>query len=261
MAGQPLSFPQTVTYLGRLGLCVGLAVTLTAAPTDDPWRDALAAEGRLDSARALVLFQQAAAAKPDDAFVLFKIAKQYSDLVPDQADDAGRREFAQRGLDYAQRACALEPNNAVYTLSLAICHGHLATVSEVRTKVEYSRLIKEEAERALLLDPNYAWAHHVLGRWHYEVAALGPTARFFARLLYGGIPTASPEEGVARLKRAVELEPGELNHWIDLGFAYAATGRKTEARASWEHGLAMPDRSKHDATSKRRAREALKELE
>jgi len=250
-----------VTYLGRLGLSIGLAVALPAAPNDDPLRDALAAEARLDSARALVLFQQAEAAKPDDAFVLFKIAKQYSDLVPDQADDAGRMVFARRGLEYAQRACVLEPNNAVYMLSLAICHGHLATVSDVRAKVEYSRMIKEEAERALQLDPNYAWAHHVLGRWHYEVAALGPTARFFARLLYGGIPPASPEEGVARLKRAVELEPGELNHWIDLGFAYAATGRKDEARKNWEHGLAMPDRGKHDATSKRRAREALKELE
>ena len=246
---------------GKLLLLVWLAASLPAASLDDLLRDALAAEAKLDSARALTLFQQADAAKPNDAFILFKIAKQYSDQVPDQATDAGKREFAQLGLDFAKRACALESTNAVYTLSLAICHGHLATVSDVRTKVEYSRLIKDEAERSLQLDPNYAWAHHVLGRWHYELASLGITARFFAKLLYGGIPPASPEEGVAQLKRATELEPGELNHWIDLGFAYAATGRKVEARASWEHGLAMPDRSKHDATSKRRAREALAGLE
>jgi hypothetical protein len=234
-----------------------LAANLTAGPRDELLREALAAEAMLDSARALALFQQADAARPNDAFILFKVAKQYSDLVADQATDAARNEFARRGLAFAQRACALEPTNAVYTLSLAICHGHLATVSDVRAKVEYSRLVKEEAERALQLDPNYAWAHHVLGRWHYEVAALGSTARLFARLLYGGIPPASTEEGVFRLRRAVELEPGELNHWIDLGFAYAAAGRKAEARASWQHGLAMPDRGKYDATSKKRAREAL----
>ena len=238
-----------------------LASSLSAAPVADLLREGQAAEARLDSARALILFQQADAAKPNDALILFKIAKQYSDLVPDQATDAGKKEFAQHGLDYAQRSCALEPTNAVYTLSLAICHGHLATVSDVRTKVEYSRLIKDEAERSLQLDPNYAWAHHVLGRWHYEVASLGVTARIFARLLYGGIPPASLEEGVTQLRRATELEPGELNHWIDLGFAYAAAGRKDDARASWKHGLAMSDRSKHDATSKRRAREALAELE
>ena len=238
-----------------------LASSLSAAPVADLLREAQAAEARLDSARALILYQQTDAAKPNDALILFKIAKQYSDLVPDQATDAGKKEFAQHGLDYAQRSHALEPTNAVYTLSLAICHGHLATVSDVRTKVEYSRLIKDEAERSLQLDPNYAWAHHVLGRWHYEVASLGVTARIFARLLYGGIPPASLEEGVTQLRRATELEPGELNHWIDLGFAYAAAGRKDDARASWKHGLAMSDRSKHDATSKRRAREALAELE
>jgi tetratricopeptide (TPR) repeat protein len=238
-----------------------LAVALRAAPVDDLVREAQAAEVRLDSQRALELYQQANAARPNDAFILFKIAKQYSDQVPDQPTEAGKKEFATRGLEYAQRSFALESTNAIFTLSLAICYGHLATVSEVRTKVAYSRLIKEKAERALQLDPHYAWAHHVLGRWHYEVASLGMTARLFARLLYGGIPPASPEEGVDHLRRATELEPGELNHWIDLGFAYAATGRKVEARASWKHGLAMPDQSKHDFTSKQRARDALAVLE
>ena len=245
----------------RLFLITVLAAALPAAPLDDLLREGQAAEAKLDSGRALELYQQADAARPNDAFILQKIAKQYSDLVPDQATDDGKKQFATRGLEYARRYFALEPTNGVYALSLAICHGHLAVVSDVRTKVEYSRLIKEEAERSLSLDPGYAWAHHILGRWHYEVASLGMTARVFARLLYGGIPPASPEEGVTHLQRATELEPGELNHWIDLGFAYAATGRKNEARASWKHGLAMPDRSKHDATSKKRAREGLKELE
>ncbi len=236
-----------------------LATTFSAAsvPVDDFLREALAAEARLDSSRALEFFQQADAAKPNDAFILQKIAKQYSDMVPDQPTDAGKKQFAQRGLDYAQRSYELEPTNAIYALSLAICHGHLALVSDIRTKVEYSRRIKEEAERSIQLDPNYAWAHHLLGRWHYEVASLGMTARFFARLLYSGIPPASFEEGIIHLKRATELAPDELNHWIDLGFAYAANGQKSEARKNWEHGLAMPNRSKHDATAKQRAQAAL----
>lgn len=244
-------------------LSLGASALLAAAPadTDTILRDALAAEARLDSTRALELFLRADAVRPNDAFILQKIAKQYSDLVPDQTGDADRKRFAERGLAHAQRSFALEPTNAVYALSLAICHGHLATVSDTRTRVEYSRRIKAEAEHALRLDPDYAWAHHTLGRWHYEVASFGRTARFFARLLYGGIPPASAAEGVARLRRAVELEPGELNHWIHLGFAQAAAGRNAEARTNWQHGLAMPDRGKHDATSKWLARVALAQLE
>jgi tetratricopeptide (TPR) repeat protein len=240
---------------------LALITLLPAAPVEELLREAQAAETKLDAVRALQLYQQADAAKPNDAFIIQKIAKQYSDMVPDQTTDADRKQFAENGLKHAQRSFELEPTNAVYALSLAICHGHLAMVADVRTKVEYSRLIKQEAEHALGLDPNYAWAHHILGRWHYEVAELGGVARFFAKLLYGGIPPASVAEGVTHLRRATELEPGELNHWIDLGFAYAAAGKKVEARKSFEHGLAMPDRSKHDATSKQRAREGLKALE
>ncbi len=238
-----------------------LATSLAAAPADDLVRAGLAAEAGLDSGRALELFKQADAAKPNDAFILQKIAKQYSDMVPDQKTDAAKKEIATQALAYAQRSVALEPTNGVYALSLAICHGHLALVSDIRTKVEYSRVIKEETEHALQLDPNYAWAHHLLGRWHYEVAAFGPIPRFFARIFYGGIPPASAEEGVAQLKRATELEPDELNHWVDLGFAYAATGNKTEARKCWEKGLALPNRGKHDPAAKTRAKEALAKLD
>ncbi len=248
MSARPIKF---------LLLLLATALSAAAAPVDDFLREALAAEARLDSPRALELFQQADAAKANDAFIIQKIAKQYSDMVPDQPTDAGKKQFAQRGLDYAQRSFELEPTNAIYALSLAICHGHLALVSDIRTKVDYSRRIKEEAERSLQLDPNYAWAHHILGRWHYEVASLGTTARFFARLLYGGIPPASFQAGIAHLTRATELAPDELNHWIDLGFAYAANGQNSEACRNWKHGLAMPNRSKHDATAKQRAQAAL----
>jgi hypothetical protein len=247
--------------LPRLLFLLGL--TVARLPADDLRAlldEATAAEARLDPAGALELFLQADARKPDDPFILYKIARQYSDQVPQQASDAARRDFASRGLAYARRASALEPTNAVYVLSLAICHGHLAVGGDVRTKVEMSRLVKEHAEQALRLDPNYAWAHHVLGRWHYEVASLGTAARFFVRLFYGGIPAASVDEGITHLRRATELEPTELNHWIYLGFACAAADQMTEARAAWARGLALPDRSTHDAGAKRRARAALENL-
>jgi tetratricopeptide (TPR) repeat protein len=252
---------RSIHMLPRLLILLGLsAVLLTAADLRALLDEATAAEARLDSARALELFLQADATKPDDAFILQKIAKQYSDLVPDQTTKEAKKDYARRALAFAQRSFALEPTNAVHALSLAICHGHIAVVSDVRTKVEMSRVIKEDAERALRLDPNYAWAHHILGRWHYEVAGLNGVARFFAGLFYGGIPPASFDEGITHLRRATELAPGELNHWIDLGFAYQAAGLVTEARAAWERGLAMPDRSKHDPVAKRRARDALANL-
>lgn len=222
--------------------------------------DARAAEAKLDSRRALELFLAADQAKPNDATILQKIARQYSDLVTELPTDEERRRYAQTALDYSLRAAALDPKNPENVLSLAVCHGKLAVYSDTKTKIKYSRLVKEEAERALALDPNYAWAHHVVGRWHYEVATLGATARFFVKLFYGGLPAASTAEAVHHLRRAVALEPDELAHHLELGFALAADGDKARARAAFETGLAMPDRGKHDPEAKARARAALAAL-
>jgi len=260
MARKPLSLPQTVRRVLSFSAAFWLAVCLPAGEIDTLLKDALAAEARLDSRTALQLYEQADAARPDDAFILQKIARQYSDLVVEQPDAEGKKRYAQSALDYAQRAVALKPDDAVNVLSLAVCHGKLAVYSDTKTKIRYSRLVKEEAERALALDPHYAWAHHLLGRWHYEVADLGATSKFFVRLLYGGLPPASFDEGIRHLRRATELEPDELNHWLELGFAHAAAGQLEAARKEWTRGLAMPSRSKHDEPAKQRARAALAAL-
>lgn len=221
---------------------------------------ARAAEAKLDSRRALELYLVVDTAKPNDPVVLQKIARQYSDLTVDLTTDADRRRYAQTALDYAQRAVDLDPKNAENVLSLAVCHGKLGVYSDTRTKIKYSRLVKEEAERALALGPDYAWAHHVLGRWHYEVATLGPATRLVVRFIYGGLPEASTAEAVKRLSRAVELEPGELAHQLELGFALASNGQKEEARAQFEKALALPSREKHDESAKARARAAVAKL-
>lgn len=223
-------------------------------------REGIAAEERLESRRALEFFIEADRARPNDPFVLQKIAQQYSDLIVELRDEEEKKGYAKAALDYAQRAVALNPSSAVNVLSLAVCHGKLATYSDTRAKLEYSRLVKEEAERAIALDPNYAWAHHLLGRWHYEIATLGGTTKFFVRLIYGHLPAASTREAVAELLRAVALEPGELAHQLELGFALLADGQEAKARAQWEKGLAMPSRKKHDDTAKERARAALEKL-
>ncbi len=218
---------------------------------------ALAAEARLDSQRALDLFLALERLQPNDAGVLQKIARQYSDRLVDLNSDAERRESAAQALAYAQRAVALAPRDAVNVLSVAISYGKLALFSDTSTKVKYSRLVREEAERALRLDPNYSWAHHVLGRWHYEVADLGGASRLFVKVFHGGLPEASVAESSRHLRRAVELEPGELAHHLELGFAYLAAADRVQAEAAFAQGLALPSRAKHDEAAKTRARAAL----
>ncbi len=241
------------------GLLAGAAAFAAASP--QTWDDIVAAareaEARFEVARALELYLEADRLRPDDAGTLQKIAQQLSDLALEKATAAEKKTQAARALEFAKRATALAPDDPVNVLSLAICYGKLGVLSDTRTKVEYSRLVRREAERALALDPRYDWAHHVLGRWHLEVAELGVAARVVVRLVYGGLPAASKDEAIRHLREAVALAPERVPHHVELGFAYRAAGRTAEARDSFERALALPSRELYDEPAKDRARAVL----
>ncbi|MFZ9837273.1 MAG: hypothetical protein ACO3JJ_01990 [Opitutaceae bacterium] len=225
--------------------------------TDDLVRAALAAEARMETRQALALFQEAIAARPADAFLQQKLARQYSDLMVELPTREEQRAAVAQALVHARRAVELEPQRAENVLSVAICLGKLGVLSGVRDKVRYSRELRAETERALTLEPGYAWAHHLLGRWHHEVAELSGTARLVVKLFYGGLPGASHAEAVRHLERAVDLEPEQLKHHLELGLALAGAGQPGPARAAIQRGLAMPSREKHDEAAKARARAVL----
>lgn len=218
------------------------------------------AEGRFDAAGALELYLEADRLQPDNPATLQKIAQQLSDLSLEVATDEARKEQAEKALVYAKRAVALAPENAVNVLSLAVCYGKMAVYSDTRGKITFSRLVKQEAERAVALDPGYDWAHHMLGRWHYEVAGLGGATRFFVKVIYGGLPEASMDDAVRRLERAVELAPQRVPHRLELGFALLAAGRTGDAKKSFKAGLELPSTERYDEAAKARARAALEKL-
>lgn len=240
-------------------LAAFVATTAGARPVDHLLHDAREAEARLDSRQALALLQEAERLRPADPAILRRIARQYSDLTVDLADAAARKQAVEQALDYSRRAVQLDPDNAEGVLSLAVCYGKLAVFGSIREKVAFSRRVLEEAERALALDANYAWAHHLLGRWHHEVSRLGAVSRLAVQWVYGGLPSASTATAVQHLERAAELEPAQLQHRLELGFAYLAHGDAEKARTAFAAGLAMPSREKHDEPAKQRARDALGE--
>ena len=236
-----------------------------AADAGDAFARALAhgaeAERRHDPQAALEHYRAADRLRPDDPFVLQKMAQQLSDSLFLAADAEQGRARVEEALRYAHRAAELDPSSAVNRLSLAILYGRLAAYGGVSEKVEYARRIRHHAEEAMTLDPGYAWACHVLGRWHLEMAALGSARRAVVAVLYGGLPKAAREEGLRLLERAVELEPEALAHRVELGLAYEKVGRSAEARAQWELSLKLPAVAIYDAAARQRALDALAQLD
>ncbi len=243
-----------------LALLVSLVMDASAQPVTEliAQGDALDAKNR--NAEAVKIYLQADAAKPGDAEILRRIAKQYSQQMVSESTTPANRELGRKALDYAKRAAAADPDNASARLSLAICYGKVAFLESPRTRIEYSRLIKQEADAAVRLDATQDYAWHVLGRWNYELANFNPALKFLAQTIYGKFPDASNERAAACFERAVALRPDRVIHQIELGRTYAALGRKEEARAALKKGLSLPSREKDDDESKQRGRKTLDQL-
>lgn len=243
---------------------VVLALISSAFAADSSIASAIArgdvADDQLKTPEALAAYLEAEKQGGKSAELLSKISREYSLSMVDTKNRDEQRSLGEKGLEYSQRAVAADPSNAISQLGLAICYGRIAPYLDNKTKIAYSKLVKEHADKALKLDPSLDYGYHVLGVWNYELASLNPVLRTIAKLIYGDLPAASYEDAVKNFKKAIELAPQRLVHHVELGRTYAAMGEKDLARTEINKGLALPSREKDDPGAKERGRETLKKL-
>ncbi len=226
-----------------------LAFTLRslAVPADDlaaliKKGDAL--DQQLKISEALAIFLDADKTSPNNVEILNRIAREYGLSMGDGPTDAARREHGMKALEYAKRAEALDANNATTELAMAICYGRVAPYLDNKTKIAYSKLVKEHIERSLKLDASNDLAYFVKGSWNFELANLNPVLRMVASAIYGTIPSASNEDAVECYKKALSLNPTRLGTYVELGRAYAAMKQNSLATTNLKKGLEMPSREK-----------------
>ena len=142
-----------------------------------------------------------------------------------------------------------------------IAIGRVALDAGAKERVRLSKEIKKEVDLAIKLDPNDDIAYHVLGRWNRKLANLSWIERGFANMFLGGVPEdASEENAAAAFKKAIELNPGYINHHLELGMTYEMMDMEEEAKAEYQKCLNLPKSSAADDKHKVTAQEKLDDL-
>jgi hypothetical protein len=126
--------------------------------------------------------------------VLLRVSKQYCDLAGAAKSADTAQPLAETALDFGRRAVALDEKNAKAHLNLAVCYAKLTDFVGAKTKLEYSKLIRDEAQQSLALDATDDYAWHVMGRWNAGVTNVGVVMKTLARIVYDGLPSASNED-------------------------------------------------------------------
>jgi tetratricopeptide (TPR) repeat protein len=207
---------------------------------------------------ALQVLKTAEQSDPENPEVLYRISNVNAESVEVKSTEKEKKAYAQTALNYAKRAVERGPNLSEAHLSLAIASGKITDFVDNRTKMEYSRIIQREAEKAVQLDPKNDLAYLVLAKWNFEMSDLNPVLRGIAQMLYGQVPASSQEKAVEYFKRAISIAPNRITHHFEYAQALNRMGKKEEARAEYQKVLQLPATDREEREDQKEAAKALK---
>jgi len=176
--------------------------------------------------------------------------------LPEKAKEEKEAGFAQ-AVALCERAIAINPDGWEGHLYLAKALGRLALFRGGKEKINMSRRIREEVDKTLALNPESDLAYHILGRWHQNLANLSWLLKSFAKILYGGVPPGTNEEAVEAFQKAIQYNPDNIVHYLELARTYQYMGKKSMMIDPLNKVLELPPTEEDDAEYKEEAREML----
>jgi tetratricopeptide (TPR) repeat protein len=190
-------------------------------------------DGQDKSDEAIEVLKQAEKISPNNPSLLIKLSQDYSDQIDAAKDRSQKLAFAKLCLEYAKKAVHAAPDNADAHVCLSIAYGKMTDFTDNKTKMEYSKVVKSEAEKAVALNPQNDLALLILARWNFDMATLNPVLKVIAQTLYGQLPPASKELAIEYFQKAIAAAPEKIIHHAEYAEALESMGKTKEARAEW----------------------------
>ncbi len=197
---------------------------------------------------------------PEHYEALWKAGDQYTEIADRIEMKHQKESYFTQARKLCEKAVEVHPDGWEGHFRLSVALGRLALFRGGKEKIRLSQMVKEEADKAVALNPNADLAYHVLGRWHQNIANLSGMLKFFAKVLYGGVPDASNEESADMFKKAIAIDPDHIEHHLELARTYQFMDEKDLARQSLEQVLSLPAVDEDDSKFKKEAEKMLKKL-
>jgi tetratricopeptide (TPR) repeat protein len=192
------------------------ALLLSASETSDlqnarDRQDRATLEKFVDESRA------AAAKQPDNADAQYRLALTESyaaEVAVEVRDKTQAKNFAEAGIQAAERAVALKSTSAEYHRILGTLCGQMISSNGIAA-LKYGKCALESVNKAIELDPKSsdAYVSHGVGNY-YLPSALG-----------GGVDLA-----IKDFRKAIELNPKSADAYLWLGVALRKSNDAPEAR-------------------------------
>jgi tetratricopeptide (TPR) repeat protein len=218
-----------------------------------------------DDVKALEHYREALKLEPDNYEALWKASRaivDIADVIPATDKDVKERQKTMytEATALGRKAVAVSPNDTWGHFQYAAANGKRLLLLGKKEQIEASKAVRSEIDKALELDPNNHLAWHALGRWHRRMDEIGGAKRFFGGIIYGSIPKGSFAESEKALRKAIELHPEYVIHYLELGRTLVALKKYDEAAEAFQKCIDLPKSISKDDVVKEEARTELAAL-
>jgi tetratricopeptide (TPR) repeat protein len=196
--------------------------------------------------QALALVESALSTDGNNYEWLWRAARAHY-YVGDEAPNSGKLQHFERGIGYAQRAVALQPNAVEGHFWLGANYGGYSEVKGMFSALRTVKKIRAEMETVLRLNDRYEEGRAYL--------ALGELDRQLPRLLGG-----NPQRALARLEQGLKVAPQNLELKYALAQTYQENGRNADARRQLNELIQAAARNRSDRQIQDKARKLLAKL-
>jgi tetratricopeptide (TPR) repeat protein len=251
--------------LTLIALAAFLAVTGFAQTAEEHVLMGDEAYAQFDDQKALEHYQEALKLEPNHYEALWKASRamvDIADVIPASDKDIKDRQMKMytEATAIARKAVAANPNDTWGHFQLAASNGKRLLLLGKKEQIDASKAVRAEIDKAIELDPTNHLAYHALGRWHRRMDEIGGAKRVFGSILYGSIPKGSFEESEVNLRKAIELHPEFVIHYLELGRTLVALKKLDDAAEAFQKCIDLPKTTSKDDVTKEEARAELAKL-
>jgi tetratricopeptide (TPR) repeat protein len=175
--------------------------------------------------------QAAAEKRPGDADGWYKGALAWSyaaEVAMEMGDKGGSKRSAEAGIALADKAIAINGNNAEYYRILGTLCGQVIPANPLAGILVYGKKAKEALDKAVAMDPKSAQAFLAHGVGYYYLPDN-----------FGG----GPDNAIKDFQRAIALDPKSAEAYLWMGIALRKEHQEAKAHDALVKSLALdPDR-------------------
>ena len=212
----------------------------------------------------LATLTQAEKLDPNNWEVVWRLSRVYVDIGEKMPKESSEQEDAQiaiykKGLEYAEKAVKLAPDQSLSYLRRAIANGRIALFKGVFSVAGVVNAVRADAEKAIELNNggnfNQAIAHYVLARTHAKTSEKWKPARSVL-----GLGWADNDIAIEEYKKAIKLYPSYIMFYVDHANSLIREDEYKTAREMLNKALTLTKQHQDDDSRIAEAKKILNDI-